>query len=162
MFALQLFSPMPAASGTKPFEVTGQATARMLRPASSHHCPQGILWMCGLAHGRSQPVIEKLHGVIDQLRMLRGKVALHMRVLANVEQHPVRETMIAIMVGTDAEVVLETDGTLTRPGHLRENQVIPAPIGSVAQSVGKPLAIPVARDFAARELQDSGGQIHVR
>ena len=67
--------------------------------------------------------------------------------------------MVAIMVGSKPQIVLEADGTLARPSRLRQHEMIPSGGGARRKSPRAFPGIPPLRNIASQQPQQGRGDV---
>src|SRR5690349_20516507 len=105
--------------------------------------------MGSCAHHAGIPFVQQSQGAIDDLRSLRSQVTLLVRIFYDIEEHTVRKGMIAVMVGSDAQIVIEPDRSLAAPGALGDDQIVPPGLFPIAKCLGEAAAVPDRRHSAS-------------
>src|SRR5208282_5254280 len=111
--------PLDAAGFLEPLQILPEPAAHVPRTALAQHRPQWIDTRRRAHHLAAMPLLEVRERARRKLRLLRREIASLMRIAPEIEQHHVRKSMIAIVIGADADVIAEPHGALCGPRALR-------------------------------------------
>ena len=114
MVFAQGFGTVGAAGRLQTFAVISQVPAAMERPAFRNDIPQRVfLRVVNVAeHILRHPALQIPGGMPAHFRLLPGQVVGLVRIVFDVEQLFRRRQMVAVVVGSDIQVILKTNAAL--------------------------------------------------
>ena len=118
----------------------------MERPAFRNDIPQRVfLRVVNVAeHILRHPALQIPGGMPAHFRLLPGQVVGLMRIVFDVEQLFRRRQMVAVVVGSDIQVILKTNAALAYMRALAQYQPVSAAVGAGADAIG--ITFPVVGD----------------
>ena len=105
------------------------------------------------------PFEQQPRSPVDDLRVRVAQVALLVGVGVHVEQHHLRETMEGIVVGADAQPLVEAHRPLGGPRRAGQDQMVTAGCRGASQGAGETLPVPGSRDRRPQQLGRGGGHV---
>ena len=108
MFPFEMVSPMCASGGTQSFDVSLQCVAAVQRAAFSQRRRHRINAMWTAIQCRTAPLFNDRQPMIDQGWMLQCEIMLLVRIVLQIEQHDIRETVVAVVIAADENPIAPT------------------------------------------------------
>ena len=160
---LDAFGLLASTRLREPDEVLLESVAGVVPTPFFDHGRERIHTRGRAFHAGGLPVEEESRGTRDDVGVQVGHVELFVRVALDVEQHHRRESVERVVVGADAQPLVEPDGALRRPCGARQHEMVaPRAVGGRAvERRGEAPSVPSGRNRAAQQVDDRGREINL-